>query len=1059
MKLAEVSIKRPTLVIVLFTILILGGLLSYKFLNYELLPKFSPSVVSVTTVYPGASPSEVENTVSKKIEDAVSSMENIKKLDTRSYESVSSVVITLKSGTDVDYALNDAQRRINAVLRDLPEDVDPPSLNKFSLDDLPIMTMSASAKMDEAAFYDLMDKRIAPVLSRVEGVARINLIGGQEREIQVSIDAKRLEGYGLSLLQVQNAILSSNLDFPTGSVQTREQDVLIRLAGKYKTVDEIRNLVVANSQTGTQVRLMDVADVQDAQKDVEKLARVNRQSSIAVQVMKQSDANAVGVSKEIQAAIAKLQSDYASSGLNIQIANDSSVYTLKSADAVIHDLILAIVLVAFVMLFFLHSIRNALIVMVAIPASLIATFIGMYLLGYTLNLMSLLALSLVVGILVDDAIVVLENIYRHMEMGKNRVRAAYDATKEIGFTVTSITLVIVVVFVPIALSTGLAADIIKQFAVTVSIATLMSLLSSFTIVPWLSSRFGKLEKITGKTFFGRIILGFEKGLNSFTNWVTNILKWSLAHKKTTLAVVVGLLISSFYLLGAGYIGAEFFAKSDRGEFLVQIEMPKDASIEQTNAVTQKAEEYLQKKKEVTKLITMVGQSSEGMGGSQATAYKSEINVQLVDKEKREDASNIYAAKIKQELEPLLVGAKVKTVPVSILGSAEQAPLSLVVTGPELNSTMEFARSAMNELRSVQGATEMKLSVEAGNPEINVQVDRDKMAALGLNLSTVGATMQTAFSGNTNGKFRQGEYEYDINIRYGSFNRQSIEDVSNLLFINDKGAQVRLAQFATIKESSGPSQLERRDKSTSVTVQAQTVGRPTGTVAAEWQAKIDNLKKPVGVSYIWGGDMENQSEGFGSLGIALLAAIMLVYLIMVALYNSFVYPFVVLFSIPLSIIGALLALALTNNSLNLFTILGLIMLIGLVAKNAIMLVDFTNQRKAEGASTYEALIDSIHARLRPILMTTIAMVIGMLPIAIASGAGAEWKNGLAWVIIGGLISSLFLTLVVVPVIYSIFDKLINKVKKGRKDQPIEQLMTAGYKLVAPHEKKEFDPSHI
>ncbi|HEV7332752.1 MAG TPA: efflux RND transporter permease subunit [Flavisolibacter sp.] len=1057
MKLAEVSIKRPTLVIVLFTVLILGGLLSYSSLNYELLPKFSPSVVSVTTIYPGASPSEVENTVSKKIEDAVSSMENIKKLDTRSYESVSSVIITLNSGTDVDYALNDAQRRINAILKDLPEDIDPPSLNKFSLDDLPIMTMAASAKMDEATFYDLMDKRIAPVLSRVEGVAQINLIGGQEREIQVSIDADRLEGYGLSLLQVQNAILSSNLDFPTGSVQTREQDVLIRLSGKYKTVDELRNLVVANTN-GAQVRLMDVADVQDTQKDVEKIARVNQQSAIAVQVIKQSDANAVGVSEQIRATIEKLEKDYASSNLNLEVANDSSVYTLASADAVIFDLILAIVLVAVVMLFFLHSLRNALIVMVAIPASLIATFIGMALLGYTLNLMSLLALSLVVGILVDDAIVVLENIYRHMEMGKNRVRAAYDATKEIGFTVTSITLVIVVVFVPIALSSGLAADIIKQFAVTVSIATLLSLLSSFTIVPWLSSRFGKLEKISNKTIFGKIIIGFEKMLHNFTNWVTGILKWSLAHKKTTLAVVFGLLIASFGLLGGGYIGAEFFAKSDRGEFLVQIEMPKDASIEQTNAMTQRAEDYLKKKKEVTKLIATVGQSSEGMGGSQATAYKSEINVQLVHKKDRADASNIYAAKIKKELEPILVGAKVKTVPVSILGSAEQAPLALVVTGPELDSVMTFAKAAMNELRTIDGATEMKLSVESGNPEINVQVDRDKMAALGLNLSTVGATMQTAFSGNTDGKFRQGEYEYDINIRYGSFNRQSIEDVSNLLFINDKGEQIRLTQFATVKESSGPSQLERRDKSTSVTVQAQTVGRPTGTVAQEWQAKFDELPRPTGVSYVWSGDMENQSEGFGSLGIALLAAIVLVYLIMVALYNSFVYPFVVLFSIPLSIIGALLALALTNNSLNLFTILGMIMLIGLVAKNAIMLVDFTNQRKAEGASTYEALIDANHARLRPILMTTIAMVIGMLPIAIASGAGAEWKNGLAWVIIGGLISSLFLTLVVVPVMYSIFDKLINKVKRGKKEDPITELMTASYNLRVPHEK-EFDPSHI
>jgi HAE1 family hydrophobic/amphiphilic exporter-1 len=446
MKLAEVSIKRPTLVIVLFIILILGGLLAYKSLNYELLPKFSPSVVSVTTIYPGASPSEVENTVSKKIEDAVSSMENIKKLDTRSYESLSSVIITLKSGSDVDYALNDAQRRINAMLKDLPEDVDPPSLNKFSLDDLPVMTLSASGKLDEAAFYDLMDNRVAPVLSRVEGVAKVNLIGGQEREIQVSIDAARLEGYGLSLLQVQNAILSSNLDFPTGSVQTRQQDVLVRLSGKYKSVDELRNLVVSN-KNGAQVRLADVADIQDAQKDVEKIARVNQSSAIAVQILKQSDANAVGVSKQIKAGIEKLQQSYAKEGLKITIANDSSVYTLESANAVIHDLILAIILVAVVMLFFLHSIRNALIVMVAIPASLIATFIGMSLLGYSLNLMSLLGLSLVVGILVDDAIVVLENIYRHMEMGKNRVRAAYDATKEIGFTVTSITLVIVVVFV------------------------------------------------------------------------------------------------------------------------------------------------------------------------------------------------------------------------------------------------------------------------------------------------------------------------------------------------------------------------------------------------------------------------------------------------------------------------------------------------------------------------------------------------------------------------------------------------------------------------------------
>lgn len=1048
MKIAEISIKRPTLVIVLFTILTLGGLLSYSALNYELLPKFSPNVVSVTTIYPGASPNEVENTVSKEIEDAVSSMEGIKKIETKSFESVSSVVVTLKDGVNVDYALNDAQRRINAILKDLPEDIDPPSLNKFSLDDLPIMTLSASGNMDEADFYDLMDKRVAPYLSRADGVAQVNLVGGQEREIQVNIDAKRLEGYSLSLLQVQNAILTSNLDFPTGSVQTREQDILIRLSGKFKNVDELRRLVVANSPAGGQVRLMDIADVQDAQKDVKKVARVDQKSAIVLQIIKQSDANAVAVSKQVQAAVAKLQQEYAANGLKINIANDSSVYTLASANAVIFDLFLAILLVAVVMLFFLHSLRNALIVMIAVPASLIATFIGMYALGYSLNLMSLLALSLVVGIVVDDAIVVLENIYRHMEMGKNRVRAAFDATKEIGFTVVSITLVIVVVFVPIALSSGLAANILKQFCVTVSIATLMSLLASFTIIPWLSSRFGKLQRITGKTFFGRIIVSFERGLTKFTNWVSNLLKWSLAHKKTVLGLTLVLFFASFWLVGAGYIGAEFFAKGDRGEFIVQLELPKDASIEQTNAATQKAEAYLKSRPDVTSTIATVGQSSEGFGASQSTPYKSEVTVQLIPKKERE-AADILAVKVKNDLQKQLTGVKVKTVPVSILGTAERAPLALVVTGPDYDSVMAFGNKALAALRTVKGATEMKLSVEAGNPEINVQVDRDKMAALGLSLGNVGATMQTAFSGNTKGKFRQGEYEYDINIRYGDFNRKNIDDVRNLVFVNDRGQQVRLDQFAEVKEGSGPSQLERRDKSTSVTVEGQSVGRPTGSISQEWEAKLKEIPKPLGVSYMWGGDMENQSEGFGTLGIALLAAILLVYLILVSLYDSFVYPLVVLFSIPLSVIGALLALALTNNSLNLFTILGMIMLIGLVAKNAIILVDFTNQRKKEGASTWQALIDANHARLRPILMTTLAMVIGMLPIALASGEGAEWKNGLAWVIIGGLVSSLFLTLVIVPVIYAIFDKIVNRFTKKR-DETIEELMVADYEPVPESE---------
>ena len=1055
MKLAEISIKRPSLVIVLFTILLLGGIFSYSQLGYELVPKFETNVITVSTVYPGASPSEIENTVTKKIEDAIASLENIKKIDSKSYESLSIVSITLTSNADVDISMNDAQRKINAILSDLPDDADPPSLTKFSLSDLPIMTIGANGKMDEAAFYDLIDKKIAPILSRVQGVAQVNIIGGQEREIQVNLDATKIQGYGLSVPQIQQAILSSNLDFPTGNIQTREQKILIRLAGKYKNVEELRNLVVA-SQNGIQIRLNDIADVQDTQKIAEKIARVNQKSAIVLQIVKQSDANAVAVSELLIKTIAKLEKDYAGNELKLEVAKDSTVFTLEAADSVVHDLLIAVILVALIMLFFLHSVRNSLIVMVSIPASLIATFIGIFLLGYTLNLMSLLGLSLVVGILVDDAIVVLENIYRHMEMGKNKVRAAYDGTAEIGGTVTSITLVIVVVFLPIAMSTGLVSNIITQFCMTVVISTLLSLLVSFTIIPWLSSRFGKLEHIEGKNAFGRIILGFENMLTRFTNWVTVILEWCLDHYIKTIGIVLVLFFSSIALLPLGFIGGEFFASSDSGEFLVQIEMPKDASLEQTNFMTQKAEAYLKKEPYVFSQITTVGQTSEGMGAAQSTAYKAEINVKMIEQKDRTDDATVYAAKIKRKLEKVLVGSKVKTVPVGILGTAEDAKLGLIVTGPNVESAMKFAKLAEAELRKIPGTTEIKLTVEDGNPEINVKVDRDKMAALGLTLQTVGMTMQTAYSGNTDGKFRAGEYEYDINIKYNAFDRKNSTDVSNLIFVNNAGQQIKLSQFATITEGSGPSKLERRDKTASVTVQGQNVGVPAGTIVNQWQARLDKLPKPTGVDYIWGGDQENQSEGFGTLGIALLAAIILVYLVMVGLYDSFVHPFVVLFAIPLSFIGALLALALTNNSLNIFTILGIIMLIGLVCKNAIMLVDYTNQRRAAGETIRKALIQANHARLRPILMTTIAMVFGMFPIALASGAGAEWKNGLAWVIIGGLISSLFLTLIIVPVIYEIMEKIIAKFSKGEK-------MDYEAEMIADYDHKElsedgFNPKH-
>ncbi|MCM4157834.1 efflux RND transporter permease subunit [Gramella sp. AN32] len=1051
MKIAEISIKRPSIVIVMLVLLVAGGLFSYTQLNYELIPKFEVKVVTVSTVYPGASPAEVENTVSRKVEDAISSLEGIKKIQTSSYESLSVVMIQLNNDADVDFSLNEAQRQINAIRSDLPEDINEPSLAQFSLSDLPIVNMGITANLSENDLYDLIDQKLQPAFSRLPGVAQVSLVGGQEREIRVNIKPDKLQGYGLTVPQVQQIITASNLDFPTGNLTTRENTTLIRLSGKLQSVDELRNLTIA-SNDGQNIKLSDVAEVQDTQKEVEKIARIDQKNTILLQVQKQTDANAVSVSELVQEEIKNIEQQYSEEGVKIQIANDTSVFTLAAANSVIKDLLIAVGLVAFVMLFFLHSYRNALIVMVAIPTSLIGTFIGMYLFGYSLNLMSLLALSLVVGILVDDAIVVIENIHRHMEMGKNKVRAAYDGAKEIGFTVTAITFVIVVVFLPIALSSGLVSDIISQFCVTVIIATLLSLLVSFTVVPWLFSRFGKLELISKESYFGKAIHKFEQGITWFTNEVTKILNWSLDNILKTFLIVFALFASSVALVAMGYIGSDFFPGIDRGEFLVQLEIEKDASIEETNFLTQKAENYISQLPEVERLITTVGQTSGGTGASRSTSYMSEISVTLVDKSEREDKTEVFAAKLARRLEQELVRAKVKTVPVGLIG-AQEAPLQMTITGTTLEDALAYAKEAERLLKTVNGATEVELSVEEGNPEISVNVDRDKMTSVGLNVATVGQTLRTAFSGNDDNKFRTGNNEYDINIIFDEAARNNIEDVKNIQFINNSGERINLSQFAEISYESGPSLLERYDRSPSVTVKAQTVGVTTGAAAQEWEGKLADIDKPQGIEWAWGGDMENQSEGFGTLGVALIAAIMLVYMIMVVLYDDFVKPFIVLFSIPLSFIGAIWALGLTNQSLNIFTILGIIMLIGLVAKNAILLVDFANHRMNSGENIRTALVQANHARLRPILMTTIAMVFGMLPIALASGAAAEMNNGLAIVIIGGLLSSLFLTLVIVPVVYFLVVRLEEKYfKKEEKDY--DKLMTADYKHIDPAHELEF-----
>jgi hydrophobic/amphiphilic exporter-1 (mainly G- bacteria), HAE1 family len=1028
MKFVETILKRPSLIIVLFAILTLGGVFSYRMLSYELMPEFSVPVVTITTIYPGAAPTEVESEISKKIEDAVSGLDNIDDVTTKSLESASIVLVQFKAGTDIDMALDETQRKINNMVSDLPEDAETPSLSKISPSDQPIMQLLATSTLPAGVFYQQVEDQYLPILQQIPGVAEITMVGGDKRQIAIAVDNDKLNYYGLSLLQVTGAIGQANMDFPTGKVKSTEENLTLRLAGKFTSLDDIRGLVIVSPPNGSPIRVGDVATITDGLAESESISRYNGQNGIGLFIKKQSDANAVEISRLVQEKLAGIEKEGAKDKVHFAIAYDSSIFTLNSVEAVTHDLILAVVLVAAVMLLFLHSFRNALIVMVSVPASLVAAFLFMYLMGYSLNLMTLLALSLVIGILVDDSIVVLENIQRHMEMGKNRWQATLEGMNEIGFAAIAITLVIVVVFVPITLVNSVISDLLRQFSLTVAFATLVSLLVSFTLAPWMTSSMARLEHLDPKNPFQAFLLWFEKGLSSLTKWYHGSLEWVLSHKLAFSGMLLVLFLVTGGVMSLGIVGSEFVAQGDQGKFLLTMKLDKSASLQQNNLTALQIEEYLKKKQEVKAIFANVGGASTGISSTgQGETNRTELTVELSPKEEWPGymPTEQYMINVRKELESRFAGIKFSSAVVGMV-STGKAPIEIFLSGDNLNQVLTSAQTLASKIRQTPGANDVNVSVEAGNPEVQVQIDREKMAKLGLNIQVVGGTLQNAFAGNDDSKYRDGGEEYEILVRLDAFDRKDPADVKSITFFSPTtGKVVRLEEFAGITQSTGPSILERKNRRTSVTITANTLGVGSGTLIQTINEDLAKNPLPAGITLNWGGDAKNQNDGFGSLGIAMVAALLLVYFIMVLLYDSFIYPFVVLFSVPVAMIGALLALALSSSNISIFAMLGMLMLIGLVIKNAILIVDFANQQKAAGMLYHKAILHAGEERLRPILMTTIAMVIGMIPIAIASGAGAEWKNSLAWVLIGGLTSSMMLTIYLVPMVYYIVDRIKEK----------------------------------
>ncbi len=1032
MSITELSIKRPLLIIVIFVTLILFGIIGYNSLSLNLLPKFTTNMITVSTTYRGASPEEVLTSVTKPLEDALSSVEGIDAMSSSSQEGSSSITLELLSSVKSSDAQLDAERKVRQVLSNLPDGIDEPVVSRMSTDDMPIFKMSVSSNLSDTKLYDLVDKEIKPVLTNIPGVSDVTIIGGTQRQINVDVDNNKLKAYRLSLLNVNTAVAASGVSFPGGKIENRTSRYSLDLNAKVKTVEQLRNVVIREGQNGSRILLKDVASVTDGKERVTTLNRLNGEPAIGIQIKKQSDANTVDVCHHAVERAEELKKTYAADNFNYHIASDQSIYTQASVNAVVEDLMLAIIIVAFVMLFFLHSFRSSSFVLVALPSAIIPTFMLMWAFDFSLNMMSLMSLSLVVGILVDDSIVVLENIFRHLEMGKDKRTAALDGRNEIGFTALAITMVDVVVFLPLGLVSGMIGNIVREYAFVVVFSTLMSLLVAFTLTPLLASRWGALTHLSKNNWWGKLNIWFESLIDNFREFYTKVLKLALNHKRSVILIVSALILGSLALIPAGFVGTEFMPQSDRGELNIQIDLKGNTPLKETNAKIAQVEGIIMKHPEVVNVFSNVGTQSGAMGSSSSNSNLAEISIMLTDANKRKMSTIEFGRMIREEIMQV-PGVKPTIKTVGMTGNAN-FDVQMAVEGTNRDSIMKVAAIIKSIMEKTPGTDYVQYSTKESKPQVSVVLNREKMAKYGVTINDAGNAVQYAFSGNSNTKFKENGEEYDINLQIDEVNAKSVQDVREFNIYNSRGAVVPLAAIADITETTSQSVLERKDRLNSITVNAIVVGRASGTVSAEIKEKLSTVKLPVGIQIVESGMGKNQNTAFASLTLAVGLAIILMYLIMVALYESLVYPFVVLFSLPVAIIGAILVLALTLKTINLFSILGIIMLLGLVAKNAILIVDFTNQEKEKGLSVREALISAGRERLRPILMTTFAMILGMLPMALSTAAGSETKSGMALVIIGGLTSSLIFTLVLVPVMYTIIEKWKNKINdRFRKKQ--------------------------
>ena len=1121
MGLTNLAIKRPVAILMLIAALVVLGLQGLTKMPAELNPRVDFPTVSVFTTYTGASPSEIETIITKPIEDAVSSVEGIKNVTSVSQQGVSVVSIEFYLGTNLDVAASDVREKVDGVRRALPTDADAPTISKRNTSSDPILyiAMNSSAGRSSKDLRDIANRTVKDRLGQVPGVAAVIITGGDTREINVSLDKNRLDAYGLTISDVASAIKAQNLNVPTGRVTEGNRDYAVRVIGEFADAREIQNLRLNfPGKNGSADRTLNVSDLGTATDSVlervenatltgranpkAKLGQANDTVSLVVQ--KTSEGNTVqaaeGVKKQLEGLKKIMPSD-----IVFTLTSDQSERVSENLADVEATLIIGALLAVFIVFLFLHNLRGTLIVALAIPTSIIATFLVMYALGFTLNTMTLMGLSLAVGILVDDSIVVLENIYRHLAMGETPQEAALNGRGEIGLAAVTITLVDVVVFVPVAFMGGIVGQFFRSFGITVATATLFSLLMSFTLAPMLASRWYKkgenVEAAHG--LFGAINRFYE-----FLNHQYRIaLSWALKHRGTVIFLgnmclvlvilwmasagagaknlpiglglgaiftVGGLVISLVnaarnrrpaekgvrrnwvfepLLVGAIAAGVTFlvvllagqFGKplgfrfapgQDQAQVALSVELPAGAALQSTTRVLQQIEDRVHDMEDIKFIETSAGASRAGgfQGGGQSGTNYGSVRLTLKDKLGRLDQmmfwkdhsdlrkrSDVEVSEDVRKRVADIVGATIRTSEVSgFNGSA--APVQIELDGPDLDELIVDAKKVRAVLEKTPGVMLPDISYKATKPEVQVRLDRQRAADLGLSVASVAQGLRDAVEGNIDSKFRDNGEQYDIRVQYAKTDRSRVTDVSRVIVGNRNGTPIYVSDVARSIQGTGPTQIDRRNRQRQITVSAYLApGLVIGNMQQLINPKIQALDLG-NASYQWQGEANTMAEEGQYMVAALGLAVLLVYMLMAALFNNLLYPFIIMLTIPQALVGGLLGLLIAGVPLSIIAMIGVIMLMGLVTKNAILLVDYTNTLRARGFRREDALTEAGPTRLRPILMTTLAQIFGALPIALALGRGSEFRQPLGIVIIGGLLLSSLLTLLVIPCTYTVFDDI-------------------------------------